>query len=83
MSYIIDDFSVNQTANRIKVHINYVFNAIDANVSITFLNTDGTILKVERVYIPVEVYATWNDDSIILNYVETQLGIVIGAFVAE
>jgi hypothetical protein len=52
----------------------FQLNAVSGFVYVRYCNNLGQIFKIEKVYIPSDVYQEWGqDDDFIINYVLEQL----------
>ncbi len=69
--------TIERLATKLEISLFYVFNALDATVNVNLKDNDGNILKSTSVYIPSEIYANWNEDSVIVNYVTNQLNLTL------
>jgi hypothetical protein len=67
--------TVEKQATKIEISLFYVFNALDATINVNLKDDDGNVLKTEAVYIPPEIYASWNVDSVIVDYITAQLNL--------
>jgi hypothetical protein len=70
----IQAYTVNQ-ATQIALSLNYQFNQVDCTIIVNFLDSSGNQLGSTSVYLPSEVYDTWNQDGPIIEYVLTTLGL--------
>jgi len=72
----IEPYTVNQ-ATQIKLSLDYIFEAIDCTIIVTFMDASGNQLGMTSVFVPEIVYDTWNQDGPIIEYVMTQLGLTL------
>lgn len=70
----IQPYNLNQ-ATQIRLSLNYTFNATDCNIIVFYLDSSENTLGTVSVYIPPEVYDTWNQDGPIIEYILTQLNL--------
>lgn len=70
---IIQPVQVPQTAKKIELFLQYVFNAVEATVLVDYKDDNGAVIKTASVYILPEVYSIWQQDSVIIDYVLSQL----------
>ena len=71
----IQSKDITLSSAKIELFLQYVFNATDANVVVYFKDDKDTTIDIKNVYIPVPVYAAWQNDDTIVNYVLAQLNL--------
>ena len=70
----IQPYTVNQ-ATQVRLSLNYMFEQTDCTVIVNYLDSSGNQLGITSVYIPPEVYDTWNQDGPIIEYILAQLNL--------
>ena len=70
----IQPYTVNQ-ATKIHLSLDYAFEQTDCTIIVNFLDSSGNQLGITSVYIPPDVYDTWNQDGPIITYILEQLGL--------
>ena len=68
-----------QVCNRIQITMDdFKLKATTGACRVFFYNSNDTVIKVERVEIPEEVYTNWGtDDQVIIDYVLNALGLEV------
>lgn len=69
----IQPYPVGQSSSKIDLFLQYVFNAVDATVYVYFKDDNNNTIKTVSVYVPSEIYASWQEDSVIIDYVLQEL----------
>jgi hypothetical protein len=75
-SFPISTFPFTQDAASVVIWMQYAFNTTVGRVNAQFLDASGSVLGIQYVDLPEDVYASWTtSDDVILDYVATELGI--------
>ena len=67
-SVYIQPVVVAKPGTKIDLMLQYVFDASDANVFVILKDIDDNTLQTYNVYIPPEIYSSWKEDSVIVDY---------------
>ncbi len=74
-TFNIQPYSVSQNSTKIELFLQYQFNAIDGTVFVYFKDNNDNTIDTKTVFIPEEIYSSWQQDETIINYVLTQLNL--------